>query len=155
MKILNGREKYVKTILLKPKIIKKWKYQNLDFQFLGGIMKENIYRNVYCGHVDASYVEKEVRLAGWVNSIRNLGGLLFITLRDETGIVQLISEDATKYMNINRESTVTVKGIVQKRTPDMVNKNMATGEIEVKISKLEVLGECENILRKYYMYQFQ
>ena len=43
-------------------------------------MKENIYRNVYCGNVDKSYVGKEIRLAGWVNSIRNLGGLLFITL---------------------------------------------------------------------------
>ena len=94
-------------------------------------MKENLYRNVYCGKVDTSYVGKEVRLAGWVNSIRNLGGLLFMTLRDETGIVQLISEDADKYMHINRESTVTATGIVQNRTPDMINKNMATGEIEV------------------------
>ena len=109
-------------------------------------MKENIYRNVYCGHVDASYVGKEVRLAGWVNSIRNLGGLLFITLRDETGIVQLISEEGDKYINITRESTVTVTGTVRKRTPDMINKNMATGEIEVMISSLTVLGECLNVL---------
>ena len=63
-------------------------------------MKENIYRSIYCGEVDASYVGKEIRLAGWVNSIRNLGGLLFITLRDETGIVQLISEEVDKYINI-------------------------------------------------------
>ena len=109
-------------------------------------MKENIYRNVYCGKVDTSYVGKEIRLAGWVNSVRNLGGLLFMTLRDETGIVQLISEDAEKYLNITRESTITATGIVQKRTPDMVNKNMATGEIEVKITSLEVLGECVNVL---------
>ena len=108
-------------------------------------MKENIYRNVYCGKVDKSYVGKTIKLAGWVNSIRNLGGLLFITLRDETGIVQLISEE-DKYSNINRESTVTVEGVVQNRTPDMINKNMATGEIEVKISSLEVLGECQNVL---------
>ncbi len=109
-------------------------------------MKENIYRNVYCGKVDSSYIGKEIRLAGWVNSIRNLGGLLFMTLRDESGIVQLISEDAEKYMHINRESTVTVTGTVRARTPDMVNKNMATGEIEVMISSLEVLGECINVL---------
>ena len=109
-------------------------------------MKENIYRSVYCGKVDTSYVGNEIRLAGWINSIRNLGGLLFMTLRDESGIVQLISEDAQQYINLNRESTVTVTGIVQNRTPDMVNKNMATGEIEVKISSLQVLGECENVL---------
>ena len=109
-------------------------------------MNENIYRNVYCGKVNKDYIGKEIRLAGWVNSIRNLGGLLFMTLRDETGIVQLISEEAEKYLNINRESTITVTGIVNKRTDDMINKNMATGEIEVKIISLEVLGECENVL---------
>ena len=109
-------------------------------------MKENIYRNVYCGNVDASYEGKKVRLAGWVNSIRNLGGLLFITLRDESGIVQLISEDANKYSQLTRESAVSVEGVVRKRTKDMVNKNMKTGEIEVLMDKLEVLGECQNVL---------
>ena len=105
-------------------------------------MKENIYRSIYCGEVDASYVGKEVRLAGWVNSIRNLGGLLFITLRDETGIVQLISEDADKYINITRESTVTITGTVAKRSDDMINPNMKTGEIEIEIKDFEILGEC-------------
>ena len=109
-------------------------------------MKENIYRSVYCGNVDKSYVGKEIRLAGWVNSIRNLGGLLFITLRDETGIVQLISEEVEKYININRESTITITGIVQNRTEDMINPNMKTGEIEVSIKSLEVLGECQTVL---------
>ena len=109
-------------------------------------MEENIYRNVYCGLLDSSYVGREVKLAGWVNSIRNLGGLLFITLRDESGIVQLISEDVSKYININRESTITVIGIVQMRIPDMVNSDMKTGEIEVLITDLTVLGECLNVL---------
>ena len=109
-------------------------------------MKENAYRSIYCGEVTKEYVGKEVRLAGWVNSIRNLGGLLFITLRDESGIVQLISEDVDKYININRESTVTITGVVQKRTDDMINPNMKTGEIEVNITSLEVLGECQNVL---------
>ena len=109
-------------------------------------MKENIYRNTYCGKVTKKEIGQEIRLAGWINSIRNLGGLLFITLRDETGIVQLISEEADKYINVNRESTVTVTGTVRARTPDMVNKNMATGEIEVLISSMEVLGECVNVL---------
>ena len=65
-------------------------------------MKENMYRDIYCGEVDSSYIGKNIRLAGWVNSIRNLGNLVFITLRDETGIVQLISEDVEKYKNLHR-----------------------------------------------------
>ena len=109
-------------------------------------MKENMYRNIYCGNVSINEVGKTVKLAGWINSIRNLGGVLFITLRDETGIVQLISEEVDKYININKESTITITGIVQKRTDDMINPNMKTGEIEVLISSLEVLGECENVL---------
>ncbi len=109
-------------------------------------MKDNIYRSIYCGEVSTNEIGKEIRLAGWVNSIRNLGSLLFITLRDETGIIQLISEDVDKYININRESTITITGTVRARTKDMVNPNMKTGEVEVLITSLEVLGECENIL---------
>ena len=106
----------------------------------------NEYRNVYCGEVNEEYDGKEVRLAGWVNSIRKLGGLTFVTLRDEKGIVQLITEDATLFDGINRESTVTVKGTVRLRTPDMINPNMKTGNIEVLVNEVEMLGECENVL---------
>ena len=106
----------------------------------------NKYRNVYCGNVDKTYVGKEVRLAGWIDNIRNLGSLVFITLRDETGIVQLISNDVDKYSKLNREATATVVGIVNNRTPDMVNKNMKTGEIEVKITSLEILGDVYKTL---------
>ena len=106
----------------------------------------NEYRNVYCGDVNEEYDGKEVRLAGWVNSIRKLGGLTFVTLRDEKGIVQLITEDASLFENINRESTVTVKGVVRLRTEDMINPSMKTGKIEVLVSEVKVLGECENVL---------
>lgn len=109
-------------------------------------MEENIYRSVYCGKVDRSYIGKGVRVCGWVNSIRNLGSLLFITLRDETGIVQLISEESDKFINLTKESTVTVSGTVRKRDDDMINKNMATGEIEIVINTLDILGLCENVL---------
>ena len=108
-------------------------------------MKGNMYRDIYCGEVDSSYIGKEIKLAGWVNSVRNLGNLVFITLRDETGIVQLITE-SSEYKTIHKEATVTITGKVLKRTPDMVNKNMKTGEVEVEISSLEVLGDCINTL---------
>ncbi len=107
---------------------------------------ENKYRNVYCGEVTKKYSGKEVRLAGWVENVRNLGGLVFVTLRDEKGVVQLISNDVEKYSNLNRECTVTVTGLVKDRTPDMVNKNMKTGEIEVEIKTLEVLGDVYKTL---------
>lgn len=106
---------------------------------------ENRYRNVYCGEVTKEYENKEVRLAGWIETVRNLGGLVFITLRDETGIVQLISNNV-EYAKLNRESTATVTGIVKPRTPDMVNKNMKTGEIEVEIKTIDILGDVYRTL---------
>jgi len=107
---------------------------------------ENIYRNVYSGEVDITYVGKEVRVAGWINSIRKLGGLTFVTLRDETGIVQIITEDADMFKGITRESTFTITGTVKLRTEDMINPNMKTGKIEILASSVEVLGECASIL---------
>ena len=109
-------------------------------------MKENIYRSIYCGEVNKSHVGKEVRLAGWVEQIRNIGSLVFITLRDETGLVQLISEDIEKFKDLTRESAITTTGTVRNRLDGMVNKNMATGEIEVLVSTFEVLGKALNVL---------
>ena len=109
-------------------------------------MKGNMYRDIYCGEVDSSYIGKEIKLAGWVNSIRNLGNLIFVTLRDETGIVQLISEDGDLFKDVHREATVTITGLVEARTTDMVNKNMKTGEVEVRVKTIEILGDCINVL---------
>ena len=105
----------------------------------------NRYRDLHCAEVTSEYVGKELRLAGWVQDVRNLGSLVFITLRDETGLVQLITDDV-KYSKLNRESTITMTGLVKKRTDDMINKNMKTGEIEVEIKTLEVLGDVYKTL---------
>ncbi len=106
----------------------------------------NIYRNVYCGLVDKEYIGKEVRLAGWVEQKRNLGSLVFITLRDETGVVQLISEDIDKFKDLTRESTITVTGTVRARLDGMANANMKTGEIEVLIKEFTLLGAAASVL---------
>ena len=105
---------------------------------------ENIYRNRYCGEVSKEDIGQKIRVAGWINSIRNLGSLVFITLRDETGIVQLVSEDTEKFKDITRESTATMEGVVQKRSD--INPNMKTGEVEIVLESMEILGKCQNIL---------
>ena len=105
----------------------------------------NKYRNKYCGEINIDDAGKTVRIGGWINSIRNLGSLVFLTVRDESGIVQVISEDSEKTSGLTRESTVTITGTVQKRSGN-VNPNMKTGEIEIILDTIEVLGKCENIL---------
>lgn len=106
----------------------------------------NIYRTKYCGEVTTKDIDSEVRLAGWVESIRNLGSLVFLTLRDETGIIQLISEELEKFKDLTRESTITIAGKVRHRAEGMTNPNMKTGEIEVLVSSFEILGLCNNVL---------
>ena len=105
----------------------------------------NKYRNKYCGEITIEDANKTVRIGGWINSIRNLGSLVFLTVRDESGVVQVISEDSEKLADLTRESTVTITGTVQKRSGN-VNPNMKTGEIEIILDTIEVLGKCENVL---------
>lgn len=105
----------------------------------------NKYRNKYCGEITIEDAGKTVRIGGWINSIRNLGSLVFLTVRDESGVVQVISEESDKLSDLTRESTVTITGTVQKRSGN-VNPNMKTGEIEIILDTIEVLGKCENVL---------
>ena len=106
---------------------------------------ENIYRNRYCGEITKEDVGKKVKVAGWINSIRNLGSLVFVTLRDESGIVQIISENTELFKNITKESTASVTGVVNLRSGD-INPNMKTGEIEIVLEDIEILGKCLNTL---------
>lgn len=105
---------------------------------------ENIYRNIYCGEITKEEVGNTVKIAGWVNSVRNLGSLVFLTIRDETGIVQVISEDKEILKDLTRESTVSITGTVNLRKD--ANPNMKTGEIEILLDKITILGKCLNVL---------
>lgn len=107
---------------------------------------KNKYRTIYCGEVTTKNIGEEIRVAGWLEQKRNLGSLVFMTLRDETGVIQLISEDIESFKNITRESTMTVTGTVRHRAEGMTNSNMKTGEVEVLVASFEVLGESLNVL---------
>ena len=107
---------------------------------------KNKYRTIYCGKVSTKEIGTEVRVAGWLEQKRNLGSLVFMTLRDETGLIQLISEEMEQFKDITRESTLTVTGTVRHRAEGMTNPNMKTGEVEILVTSFEVLGEAKNVL---------
>lgn len=107
-------------------------------------MKENIYRTNNCGELRLQDVGKEVRLAGWVNSIRKLGGLTFVTLRDHFGVTQLVFRDENLINGVTKESTISVSGKVLER--ESKNPKMETGDIEIDVKTLEVLGKSLNVL---------
>ncbi len=107
-------------------------------------MKENIYRTHNCGELRLSDAGKQVRLAGWVNSIRKLGGLTFVTLRDHFGLTQLVVNDETELNGICKETTISVSGKVIER--ESKNPKMETGDIEVVVDSITVLGKSQNVL---------
>jgi len=92
-------------------------------------------------------IDKEVTLYGWINKKRNLGGLIFIDLRDKSGIIQLVINPESKIYDLastlKNEYVIKAKGKVQKR--QNINPNLVTGEIEVVLSDLEILNECEDL----------
>ena len=104
---------------------------------------ENIYRDIDLGALRISDVGKKVTLAGWVNDIRKLGGLTFVTLRDMYGITQVIFKENTE-VDLNREDVVSISGTVIER--ESKNPNMPTGDIEVMADSVKILGKCTQIL---------
>ena len=104
---------------------------------------ENKYRDVDLGSLRISDVGKKVKLAGWVNDIRKLGGLTFATLRDMYGITQVIFKE-NEEVSLNKEDVVSITGTVIER--ESKNPNMPTGDIEVTVDSLTMLGKCTQVL---------
>ena len=106
----------------------------------------NKYRNHMCGELNIKNVLEEVKLAGWVQRIRNLGAMKFVDLRDETGITQIVINDEKLLEGIDlvTECVISVDGTVLERS----NKNLKipTGEIEVEAKNITMLGKCKNVL---------
>lgn len=104
------------------------------------------YRTFNCGELTLDDLGQSVTLAGWVDTIRDHGGVAFIDLRDEYGVTQVVVNDDTLIYHLKKESVISVEGVVVKRDEETVNKKIKTGELEVKVDKLIVLGACtENL----------
>jgi aspartyl-tRNA synthetase len=109
----------------------------------------NAWRDLYCGAVGAEDVGRTVAVAGWVARRRDHGGLIFIDLRDHTGVLQLVvnpersAEAAAAAHAIRSEFVVRARGEIVNRAPDAVNPNLATGAVEVQVDELEVVARSE------------
>lgn len=108
-----------------------------------------MHRSCGCGRVTEKDCGKELTLAGWVNTRRDHGGLIFIDLRDRSGIVQVVmspqyGEDAFhKAEDVRNEYVLAIRGIVRERSPETVNPKMQTGKIEVVVSEMRVLNKAK------------
>lgn len=105
-------------------------------------------RSIYCGQLNNTHVDQTVELCGWINKRRDLGGLIFVDLRDREGIVQVVFDpDVAGLMDnatsLRNEFCVKLTGIVRARPESQINKDMATGEVEILGKSLEIINRSE------------
>lgn len=107
-------------------------------------MKKNFYHTHSCGELRLENVGEHVVISGWLASIRKLGGIVFCTVRDNYGITQIVVHDEKMLDGICKETVVRVEGDVVERSSK--NAKMETGDIEINVSSLSVLGKCNPVL---------
>ena len=105
-----------------------------------------MYRTHLCNEIREADIGKRVELAGWVDTIRDHGGVIFVDLRDYTGITQVVFNDDSLLGSVCRETVINIKGVVEKRDPETVNAKLETGTVEIKADYLQILGSCKNML---------
>lgn len=102
---------------------------------------ENRYRTKTCADISEADVNNRVRLAGWVENIRDHGGVLFVDLRDHYGVVQVVIHDDAMLEGVMREAVVSVCGPIVLRDPETVNPRLASGTVELTCKELEIIGK--------------
>lgn len=104
-------------------------------------MKINRYRSILIKDIDNTMIGKKIVVSGWIQNIRDHGGILFLDLRDTSGILQTVSNDDNIFKGLARESVIRLEGTIRKRSEDTINEKIKSGEVELLVSSLEVLGE--------------
>ena len=108
-----------------------------------------IYRTHTCNDLNLTNKDKNIILSGWINKKRDHGNLLFIDLRDNYGLTQCVIDNNNIFFKelekLQLETVIKIEGKVVERTKETINKDLKTGEIEVKIIKFEVLGHCKEL----------
>ena len=111
--------------------------------------RPNSYRDTWCGELTADRADSQARVAGWVHRRRDHGGLIFIDLRDRSGLVQLVFHPETapaaheQAHRLRAEDVLSAFGTVTRRAPENVNPNLKTGEVELSVSEVEILAGSE------------
>ena len=105
-----------------------------------------MYRDLFCNDIREEHIGKTIKLAGWVDVIRDHGGVIFVDIRDYTGVTQAVIHDEALLKNVNRETVISVSGKVEKRDEETVNEKIATGRVELLVDTLTVLGKSKNML---------
>ena len=104
-------------------------------------MKVNKYRTIMISDITNDMVGKTIVVSGWVQNIRDHGGVLFLDLRDTSGVLQTVSNDDSMFKGLAKESVIRLEGTLRKRSEDTINEKLKSGEVELLVIKLDMLGE--------------
>ena len=104
-------------------------------------MKTNRYRTIMISDITNDMVGKTILVSGWVQNIRDHGGVLFLDLRDTSGVLQTVSNDDSMFKGLAKESVVRLEGTLRKRSVDTINEKLKSGEVELLVSKFDILGQ--------------
>ena len=104
-------------------------------------MKTNRYRTIMISDITNDMVGKTILVSGWVQNIRDHGGVLFLDLRDTSGVLQTVSNDDSMFKGLAKESVIRLEGTLRKRSVDTINEKLKSGEVELLVSKLDILGQ--------------
>ena len=110
------------------------------------MIRENEYHSQYCGNVTEENVGKKIRVAGWVENVRDHGGITFVDLRDHYGNVQVVIHDDEMIKNISKEAVISVYGEVLRRSEENVNPKLKTGFVEIKCEELKLISKSRELL---------
>lgn len=110
------------------------------------MISANKYRTHSCGGITENNINNQVRVAGWVENIRDHGGVLFLDIRDHYGVVQVVVHNDALLKDVTKECAVTVSGRVIRRDDDTINEKIATGTVEIEAGSLTVLGKVTQTL---------
>ena len=106
----------------------------------------NIYRDVTMQQVSEADIGRQLRVAGWVENIRDHGGVSFIDLRDMYAVMQIVIRDGSLLQGIRKEQAVSVQGVIEKRDEETYNPKIPTGTIELEAREIQILGDVyENL----------
>ena len=104
-------------------------------------MKANMYRDVYLKDITEEQIGQTLKVSGWVENIRDHGGVSFIDLRDMYGVLQVVLRDTSLLTGIVKEDCVSITGLIEKRDEETYNPKIATGTIELEAKTIQILGK--------------
>ena len=147
-KEIAGRSTATSTKFMRPKGANEFVCGDCDF-YKGRVIimiRANEYRTHTCGEIREKNIGEAVRVSGWLENVRDHGGVKFLDLRDQYGILQAVVQDESLLEGISKESAICVTGTVIKRDEDTINDRLDTGTVEVEAETITVLGKVRESL---------